>query len=51
MPLRHKDSKVHKEMIINSLIFVILWGFVPLGQNYAKVRNQYFNNQLNIFVD
>ena len=42
MPLRHQDSKFHKEMIINSLIFVILWGFVPLGQNYANGAESIF---------
>ena len=35
MPLRLKDSKVHKVMIINCLEFLILFGFVPLWQNYS----------------
>ena len=30
MPLRRKDTKVHKELIFNDLIFVLLCAFVPL---------------------
>ena len=30
MPQRRKDTKIHKELIFNDLIFALLCAFVPL---------------------
>jgi len=32
MPRRRKDTKVHKELMFEDLIFVMLCAFVPLWQ-------------------
>ena len=32
LPLRHKDTKIHKELIFNNLRLVILCGLVPWWQ-------------------
>jgi hypothetical protein len=49
LPLRHKDAKVHKELIINELSLAQLSAFVPLWQKkYISELTQLFN--INIFI-
>jgi hypothetical protein len=40
MPLRHKDTKVHKELITNALIFVRLCVLVSLWQKKPRTRSK-----------